>query len=124
MAGRQARASGEKVKSVDRGESYRWWPERHLVKVDWRGIGDSLYDHLGNGFTLLRLGPKPTDGAALVAAAKEAGVPLDVIDVADVATRDLYGADLALIRPDQHVAWRGSNSPSDPSTVLARVIGA
>src|ERR1019366_394327 len=21
--------------SVDSGESYRWWPERHLVKVDW-----------------------------------------------------------------------------------------
>jgi hypothetical protein len=26
-----------------------------------RGIGDSLYDRLGNGFTLLRLGPKPSD---------------------------------------------------------------
>lgn len=89
-----------------------------------RGIGDSLYDHLGNGFTLLRLGPKPTDGAALVAAAKKAGVPLDVVDVPDAATRDLYGANLALIRPDQHVAWRGAKSPSDPSAVLARVIGA
>jgi 2-polyprenyl-6-methoxyphenol hydroxylase-like FAD-dependent oxidoreductase len=89
-----------------------------------RGIGDSLYDRLGNGFTLLRLGPKSTDGASLVEAAKKSGVPLDILDVADAATRDLYGADLVLIRPDQHIAWRGAKSPSDASAIVARVIGA
>ena len=89
-----------------------------------RGIGDSLYDRLGNGFTLLRLGRKSTDGASLVEAAKKSGVPLDILDVADAATRDLYGADLVLIRPDQHIAWRGAKSPSDASAILARVVGA
>jgi 2-polyprenyl-6-methoxyphenol hydroxylase-like FAD-dependent oxidoreductase len=89
-----------------------------------RGIGDSLYDRLGNGFTLLRLGAKSTDAAGLAEAAKKSGVPLDILDVADAATRDLYGADLVLIRPDQHIAWRGANSPSDASVIMARVIGA
>jgi 2-polyprenyl-6-methoxyphenol hydroxylase-like FAD-dependent oxidoreductase len=89
-----------------------------------RSIGDSLYDRLGNGFTLLRLGPKPSDGAGLAEAAKQSGVPLDILDVADAATRDLYGADLVLVRPDQHVAWRGAKSPGDASAIVARVIGA
>jgi 2-polyprenyl-6-methoxyphenol hydroxylase-like FAD-dependent oxidoreductase len=89
-----------------------------------RGIGDSLYDRLGNGFTLLRLGPKPADSAGLAEAAKKSGLPLDILDVADAATRELYGADLVLIRPDQHIAWRGTESPSDASAIVARVIGA
>jgi len=36
--------------------------------------------------------------------------------------RDLYGADLALIRPDQIVAWRG-NSSVDAISVLRRASG-
>jgi len=89
-----------------------------------RGIGDSLYDRLGNGFTLLRLGPKPIDGGDLAEAAKKRGVPLDIFDLTDAATRDLYGADLALIRPDQHIAWRGAKPPGNANAILARVIGA
>src|SRR5262249_31479997 len=89
-----------------------------------RGIGDSLYDRLGNGFTLLRLGPKSPDGVGLIEAAKKSGVPLNVLDVADEATRDLYDADLVLIRPDQHIAWRGGKSLTDASAIVARVIGA
>src|SRR5665213_1238338 len=89
-----------------------------------RAIGDSLYDSLGKGFTLLRLGPKPPDSGDLINAAKNLGVPLDCLDVPDATTRDLYGADLVLVRPDQHVAWRGTTPPTDASAVLARVIGA
>jgi 2-polyprenyl-6-methoxyphenol hydroxylase-like FAD-dependent oxidoreductase len=89
-----------------------------------RGIGDSLYDCLGNGFTLLRLAPKSTDGAGLAEAAKRSGMPLEILDVVDTATRDLYGADLVLIRPDQHIAWRGAESPSDANAIVARIIGA
>jgi 2-polyprenyl-6-methoxyphenol hydroxylase-like FAD-dependent oxidoreductase len=89
-----------------------------------RSLGDSLYDRLGNCFTLLRLGPNPADGAGLAEAAKKAGVPLDILEVTDAATRDLYGADLVVVRPDQHIAWRGAKSPSDASAIVARVIGA
>ena len=38
--------------------------------------------------------------------------------------RDLYGADLALIRPDQYLAWRGNAPPADPDRLLAQLVGA
>jgi hypothetical protein len=49
-------------------------------------------------------------------------VPLAVVDVASDEARELYQADLALIRPDQIVAWRG-NRPSDATSVLRRASG-
>jgi hypothetical protein len=45
-----------------------------------------------------------------------------VVDVAAAEARDLYQADLALIRPDQIVAWRG-NAAADAEAVLRRVTG-
>jgi hypothetical protein len=29
-----------------------------------------------------------------------------------------------LIRPDQHIAWRGARSLSDASAIMCRIIGA
>jgi hypothetical protein len=51
-------------------------------------------------------------------------VPLDVVDVLDADARDLYGRDLALIRPDQHVCWRGDRLPDDTAALIAKVVGA
>jgi 2-polyprenyl-6-methoxyphenol hydroxylase-like FAD-dependent oxidoreductase len=89
-----------------------------------REPGASLYDRLGTGFTLLRLGPRAPDGRAFAAAARARGIPLTVLAAPDPAIRDLYGCDLALIRPDQHVAWRGNAEPEDSGAALARVTGA
>ncbi len=55
-------------------------------------------------------------------AAKALGVPLSIVDVAMKEAWDLYQADLALIRPDQIVAWRG-NSAADATHVLRRATG-
>jgi 2-polyprenyl-6-methoxyphenol hydroxylase-like FAD-dependent oxidoreductase len=88
----------------------------------WLDDGRSLYDALGFEFTLLRLGTKPPDAAPFVAAADALGMPLSVVDLAETSARDLYGADLALIRPDQIVAWRG-NSTTDAATVLRQATG-
>ncbi|HEX9431280.1 MAG TPA: FAD-dependent monooxygenase [Burkholderiales bacterium] len=66
----------------------------------WLADGSSLYDHFGQGFTLLA-----TDGAMPSIAAPS--VPLKVVKQAGL--RDLYQARYALIRPDQHVAWRGDS---------------
>jgi hypothetical protein len=46
---------------------------------------------------------------------------LTVLRLADPGLRDLYEADLALIRPDQHVAWRGGASALDAAAVLRAV---
>jgi hypothetical protein len=89
-----------------------------------RGYGDSLFDHLGAGFTLLRLGNGAADGAAIEAAARKRNVPLKVLDVPGADARDLYGCDLALIRPDQYVAWRGNAPPADSARMIAQVVGA
>ncbi|MEU6407090.1 FAD-dependent monooxygenase [Streptomyces sp. NPDC046985] len=95
----------------------------HLWLGSGRGPGCSLYDRLGPGFTLLRLGEAPPDVVQLWTAAARRGVPLTVLDVPCEAARDLYGRALALVRPDQHVAWRGDRCPKDPEKLLARVTG-
>ena len=37
------------------------------------------------------------------------GVPLTVLDLHDQALEEIYGASLLLVRPDHHVAWRGTS---------------
>ncbi|MEV4453484.1 hypothetical protein AB0K24_50615 [Streptomyces mirabilis] len=64
------------------------------------------------------------DVTALVEAAAERGVPLDVVDVRDARARALYERDLVVVRPDQHVAWRGDTPPGDPLHVIDRIRGA
>jgi 2-polyprenyl-6-methoxyphenol hydroxylase-like FAD-dependent oxidoreductase len=82
----------------------------------------SLFDHFGRGFTLLRL-HGDHDARPLAAVANARGIPLATFDVGLPAGRDFYGCDLALIRPDQYVAWRGNHLPTDCDTLLARVTG-
>ena len=96
----------------------------HFWLGSGRGAGNSLYDRLGIGFTLLCLGAAPERAATLVAAAKRCRVPLDVLSVADEEARALYERDYVLIRPDQHVAWRGNAPPADADALLARVTGS
>jgi 2-polyprenyl-6-methoxyphenol hydroxylase-like FAD-dependent oxidoreductase len=70
----------------------------------WLGENVSLYDRFGFEWTLLcfsrPLGITEAD--------------LKTITLENSEARDIYGADYALIRPDQIVAWRGN----DPSAAL------
>ena len=88
----------------------------------WLDDGRSLYDALGFEFTLLQLGAKPADAAPFRAAAETLHIPLTMVPIAGDEARDLYGADLALVRPDQVVAWRG-NTSAEASAVLRRAAG-
>ncbi|MDE0058502.1 MAG: FAD-dependent monooxygenase [Defluviicoccus sp.] len=83
----------------------------------------ALHDVLGPEFTLLRFGGAP-DPAPLLAAAEARGLPLAVVAVEDPAGRDIYGADLVLIRPDHHVAWRGNRLPRDCRALVDLARGA
>jgi len=74
----------------------------------WLEDGRSLFDQFGFEWTLLRLGK--ADGKAFSAAAGTANIDLKIVDVHSEEARDLYQADLALIRPDQIVAWRGNDA--------------
>ncbi len=96
----------------------------HAWLDDEHGDGSSLYDRLGTGLTLLRVGHRCPDTSMIVRAARDRGIPLSVVDIDDGDTRDLYDCDLALIRPDHYVAWRGDVAPLDANAVLARLVGA
>lgn len=94
----------------------------YWLGADYRARGAALYDRFGDGFTLLA-----TAGAAgtapLLSAAAERGVPVELVDIDDPALHALYGARYALIRPDQHVAWRGDSLPADIDALLDVVTG-
>lgn len=107
-----------KPSGVPGGRAPHYWPGQG------RNYGDSLYDQFGKGFTLLRLGGSAPDTSSIEAAAQRRRVPLKVIDLPQSEARDLYGRDLALIRPDQYVAWRGDAPPTDPDRLIGRLIGA
>lgn len=98
-----------------------------LLPHAWLDASTSVYSRLGPDFTLL------ADAAALggaqakqvfapvLDAAARRGIPVAVAAVgpSDDGTpmAELWGADAVLVRPDQHVAWRGSV----PETAAAAV---
>ena len=88
-----------------------------------RWLGDtSLYDLFGTGFTLLVLDIGHGDDILRARAdAAQAGMPLTIVELDDAPLRELYEQPLALIRPDQHVAWRGQVWPG--AEVLRTVTG-
>jgi hypothetical protein len=89
----------------------------------WLEPGVSLYDRLGHGYTLLRLG-QGADTEPLTAAAAAAGMPLEVVDVPAGAAPAEYKHALVICREDQHVAWRGDAAPADPAALVGLLRGA
>ena len=90
----------------------------------WLADGSSLYDRFGPGFTLLVTEGDAGDASRLLEAALAIGVPLICIALGDHRLRRRYEARFALIRPDQHVAWRGDVLPADCNSLLCHVTGA
>ncbi|MDB5597106.1 MAG: hypothetical protein JWM36_4067 [Hyphomicrobiales bacterium] len=87
----------------------------------WVDRERSLYDLFGFEWTLLQLKPEaPTGGFA--EAAVKMGLELRIVHLNDPAAHALYEADLALIRPDQIVAWRGGDD-SGAAAIMLDVAG-
>ena len=89
----------------------------------WLPDRASLFDCFGPGFTLLRLGGDSRDDAAFRSLAARTSIPMKLLTIDVPALRDLYGTDLALIRPDQYIAWRGNRIPDDGQALLGVVVG-
>jgi len=85
--------------------------------------GQAIYDLFGRHFTLANFAPDRVDTGAFENAANEMGLPLSVLRLGDYPARELYQRDLVLLRPDQHVCWRGNALPPDPDRILERVSG-
>jgi hypothetical protein len=90
----------------------------------WLPDGTSLYDQLGHGLTLLRL-RDDADPGPFITSAVVRGVPLNMIELHTQVYEERYGAALLLVRPDQHVAWRGTAvDRATAETVIDRVRGS
>jgi 2-polyprenyl-6-methoxyphenol hydroxylase-like FAD-dependent oxidoreductase len=83
--------------------------------------GSALFDRLGPWFTLIAFGTAPD--ADLVAAARRLGMPLKVLRIDEPGLEHIYRAPQVLVRPDQHVAWRGRNSSAQADAIIARCLG-
>ena len=83
--------------------------------------GTALYDRFSKGFTLLRF--DDVEVTALERAAEDRGVPIETVDIRDSLAARIYEKKLVLLRPDQHVAWRGDKCPDDPFFVVDRIRG-
>jgi 2-polyprenyl-6-methoxyphenol hydroxylase-like FAD-dependent oxidoreductase len=108
--------------------AFHW---RHITSTTWPGArapavrladNSQLFDRLGRGFTLVDLSGEGV-GEPMVKEAKRRGVPMTHLALDDAATRACWERDLVLVRPDQHVAWRGDDIPGDWEAVLDRVTG-
>ena len=92
------------------GQTYS--PSAHpgcLAPHAWLPDGRSLYDLFGEGFSLV-VAEGADEEQVMIAErdADAAGTPFTIVRAHGVAIRTLYKADFTLVRPDQHVAWRGS----------------
>jgi 2-polyprenyl-6-methoxyphenol hydroxylase-like FAD-dependent oxidoreductase len=86
--------------------------------------GTSLYDVLGQGYTLLRFDPA-ADVAALQEAAARRRMPLSIVDIdRGAGVPERYRHRLLLCRDDQHVVWRGDALPADVPGLVARLCGS
>lgn len=96
----------------------------HRAPHVWLADERSLYDRFGQGFTLLctALHEEPFDHAAVQRAA-HALPQLSVVRIDDVEVAQAYGAAYVLIRPDQHVAWRGAALDDSFAAAALRTIG-
>lgn len=84
--------------------------------------GGSLYDMLGDEFTLIRFDPNVAVDR-LLAAADARGVPLRLLDLSRADAPDVYRHALVISRPDIHIGWRGDIAPSNPDALLDRLTG-
>jgi 2-polyprenyl-6-methoxyphenol hydroxylase-like FAD-dependent oxidoreductase len=74
----------------------------------WRPDGSSLYDHLGQGFTLLCPESRESEPgvAALAERAASRRIPLAI---AAAPASYPWAQEFLLVRPDQHIAWRAGD---------------
>jgi 2-polyprenyl-6-methoxyphenol hydroxylase-like FAD-dependent oxidoreductase len=96
------------------------WPGSRLPHV-FLADSSPIYDRLGRWHTLVVLNSADTE--PIESAARNAGLPLHILRVDDSNARRIYGANLILVRPDQHVAWRGNELPADCAQLAARIAG-
>lgn len=116
------------------GEEPPWTTSRYTPST-WPGSrsphvflsdGTPIFDHFGKDWTLLSFSNEPLGQPFLLDAASRCEIPLTHVCLAEeVLAKKLYETPLVLIRPDQHVAWRGDviSSRDEAQRILLTVVG-
>src|SRR6185295_14578484 len=68
--------------------------------------GTALYDRLGKYFTLIDF--SESDLSNFVEAAARRQIPLSILQLDEPGLKGVYGQNMLLVRPDHHIAWRGT----------------
>jgi len=90
----------------------------------WLKDGRSTLDLFGKEFVLLEFdGASEFDVIRLRDALRHRGAPVSVHEIHDAAIAELYGSPIVLVRPDGHVAWRGTRT-DEAASIVAIVTGA
>ena len=118
------------VVAAEPGPPAVWEIERYVPSTQpgsrlphvWLRDGRAIGDLLGNGFAVLSLRPN-ADPSGLVQALAARGAPVEAIELDEPGIAARIGADLLLVRPDLHVAWRGTAAPGDPERIVAIATG-
>ena len=116
------------------GPEPEWTPSKY-TPTTWPGgrpphvflsDGSPIFDHFGKHWTLVDFSRTGCGGQYLVEACHTQGTPLAHINLVDEEhARKLYERPLVLLRPDQHVAWRGDSvdSLNDAERIVRTVTG-
>ncbi|MBS9424782.1 FAD-dependent oxidoreductase [Photorhabdus caribbeanensis] len=95
----------------------------HLWLTPAPGTRISLFDILGTGFSLLRVGAYFPAVSELLDQAYQRKIPIKIIDLSGSDAWQLYQARLLLVRPDQYIAWKGDEVPNNIGSILDKIIG-
>jgi hypothetical protein len=89
----------------------------------WLRDGRSLFDRLGPEFTLIQLKSVGAD-ERWRAAAEASRIELAILNLPDEdRLASLIGTEGVLVRPDQHIAWRGAVGSPDAESILRVAAG-
>jgi hypothetical protein len=87
--------------------------------------GTAVFDALDPaGFTLLAPADAADELAPMQRAADAACVPIRVVPIREPHLVRLYEKRFVMVRPDQHVCWRGDRIPDNCTSVIDTVRGA
>jgi hypothetical protein len=84
--------------------------------------GESLFTAFGKGFTLVDFSGEES-GMSLIKEAARRGISVSYLHLRQERISQAWEAPLVLVRPDQHIAWRGYTAPSEWGSVLDIVTG-
>jgi hypothetical protein len=85
--------------------------------------GTALYDRLGTHFTIIDF--SGGDLSPYVDAAAPRRIPLPVLQLDEPDLKGVHGQEVLLVRPNHHIAWRGTGSRTpNADVILATALGS